>query len=93
MAIGQRVSNDEVVTQASETIRRADPAFDHGWSTARIRAQLVPPRIWVLLLSATVIAIAGNALTIEGSAEHSASAKPLPVLLMMTEKPVRHTSP
>jgi hypothetical protein len=94
MAVGlERVSNDEVATQASETIRRADPAFAHGWRIVRMRAQLVPPRIWVLLLLATVIAIAGNALTVEGTAKHSASAKPLPVLLMMTEKPVRHASP
>ena len=93
MAIGQRVSNDEIATQASETSRQADPAFAHGWSTVRMRLQLVPPRIWVLLLLATVIAVAGNALTVEETIEHSASAKPLPMLLMMTEKPVRHTSP
>ncbi len=92
-----RVPNDKVAIQAdaerTETIARAEPVIAQVWSTFLICAHHVPLRIKALFLLAIVIIIVGEALKVEEPPTLSAHAKPLPLLLMMTEKPARQNSP
>jgi len=96
MTVGlERVPNDEARLQVgcTESISRTERAVSTGWSNALRRVRRVPTRIWTLLLVAIVVSLASEAYTVGGLAEQADSAKPMPLLLMMTEKPVRQTAP
>lgn len=56
-------------------------------------ARRVPLRTWALLLLVIVIGSAGVAYTVEKTPEQAEAEKPLPLLLLMTEKPVRLARP
>ncbi len=84
--------NDNVTPQPHATYAESIGQAKHvinGTEILRAYARRVPLRMWALLLLVIVIGIAGNAYTVDQTPERPEVARPLPLLLLMTETPVR----
>lgn len=88
----EQVSIDDARRQPLRTDIPALPAV-HGWSKFLTRSLRAPLAVWAVLLLVAVIYIAGEASTRAEWAARSEAASSMPLLMMMTEKPVRRVAP
>lgn len=76
-------------------MRVANPGIDHAGPTplpSKLRVPRAPLHRWTLLLLVIVIALASQTFPDDRPTKRSDAARPLPLLLMMTENPQRRGS-
>lgn len=90
MTVGPEQLPNHASCPLSKSIDRSEPSLVQGWIKS---ARRVPFRLRSLLLALIVIGVAGEMLTTDDRVQNPDVAGALPLLLMMTERDVRHSAP